>query len=56
MEVIFGLDSVGIKQTSKESMWLGIEEEQGREREREREEKRSLKSDFSLERRREKVF
>ena len=39
MEVIFGLDSVQIGQTSRESMWLGTEDE---EREREREEKRGL--------------
>ena len=51
MEVIFGLDSVGIGRTSREIMWLGTAEENARVRE----EKRGLKSDFSLERRREKM-
>ena len=36
MEVIFGLDSVQIGQTSRESMWLGTEDKEKRERERER--------------------
>ena len=37
MEVIFGLDSVWIGQTSRESIWLRTEEEEERrERERER--------------------
>ena len=34
IEVIFGLDSVWIEQTSRESMWLGTEEEEKREEKR----------------------